>query len=66
MRRSLGEQIKRLRARRALSQQALADAAGLSRIYVAKLEGGERLPSLPTLERIAKALGVRVRIDLVK
>lgn len=64
---SLAEQIKRLRAQRGLSQQALADAAGLSWIYIAKLEAGDRVsPSMPVLERIAKALGVTVRITLAK
>jgi transcriptional regulator with XRE-family HTH domain len=63
----LGEQIRRLRTREGLSQQALADRAGLSRIYIAKLEAGERIsPSLPVLERIAKALGARVLVTLVK
>jgi transcriptional regulator with XRE-family HTH domain len=62
---SLGEQIKRLRARRGLSQQALADAAGLSWIYIAKLEACDRAsPSMPALERLAKALGVKVRVTL--
>lgn len=63
----LGEQIKRLREQRGLSQQALAEAAGLSRIYIAKLEAGERAsPSMPALERIATALGVTVRVTLAK
>ena len=45
---------------------ALAARAGLSWIYIAKLEGGaRRAPSLPTLERIARALKVSVRIELV-
>ena len=65
--RRLGEEIKRLRVQHGLSQQALADKAGLSRIYIAKLEAGERIsPSLPALERIARALGVRVRVTLAK
>jgi hypothetical protein len=32
---------------------------------VAKVEGGARLPSWPTLERIARVLHVRVRIELI-
>ncbi len=64
---SLGVQIKRLREQRGLSQQGLAKAARLSRIYIAKLEAGERVsPSMPALERIAKALGVKVRVTLAK
>ena len=63
----VGEQIKWWRAERGLSQQALAKAAGLSRAYIAKLEAGERAsPSMPVLERLAKALGVKVRVTLAK
>ena len=63
----LGEQIKHLREQRGLSQTALAEAAGLSRAYIAKLEAGDRAsPSMPVLERIAKALGVTVRVTLAK
>lgn len=63
---SLGARIKRTREQRGLTQVGLAKKAGLSRIYIAKLEGGERKsPSLPTLERLAKALGVTL-VDLLK
>jgi transcriptional regulator with XRE-family HTH domain len=63
----LGEQIKHWREQRGLSQTALAEAAGLSRAYIAKLEAGDRAsPSMPVLERIAKALGVTVRVTLAK
>jgi transcriptional regulator with XRE-family HTH domain len=64
---SLGEQIKHWRQQLGLSQQALAKEAGVSRDYIAKLEAGERVsPSMPVLERIAKALGVKVRVTLAK
>jgi len=59
-------QIRQLRARRQLTQAELAKRAGLSWIYIAKLEAGDRLsPSLPVLERIARALGARLRVELV-
>jgi len=61
----LGEQIRAWRLRRGLTQAALAERAGLSHIFVAKVEGGARLPSWPTLERIARVLHVTVRIELV-
>ena len=58
-------QIRHLRLRRGLTQAELARRAGLSWIYIAKLEGGDRVsPSLPALERIARALGVRLRVEL--
>jgi transcriptional regulator with XRE-family HTH domain len=62
----LGKRIKELRERQKLTQQQLADAATLSRVYVQKLEAGEReSPSWDALERVAKALGATLRIDLV-
>jgi transcriptional regulator with XRE-family HTH domain len=52
--------IKALREKRGLSQQALAEKAGLSRTYLARLETARQDPTLSTLEKLAKALGVPV------
>lgn len=41
-----------------MSQAALAEAADLSRGYLIHLEAGQQDPTLGTLERLAKALGV--------
>ena len=63
--RTLGEQIQRLRAERGLTQEELARAAQLSRIYIQKIELGERAsPSFPALARIAKALGATLHVSL--
>ena len=48
-----------------MTQAELAKRAGLSWIYIAKLEAGDRMASLPALERIARALGARLRVELV-
>jgi transcriptional regulator with XRE-family HTH domain len=59
-------QVRQLRLERGLTQAELAKRAGLSWIYIAKLEGGDRIsPSLPALDRIAHALGATLRIELV-
>ncbi len=47
-----------VRTRRKLSQQTVADKAGLSVSYISMLERGVRVPPLETLEVVAKALGV--------
>jgi len=53
-----GAQLQRLRTSRDLTQEQLAVKAGLSRIYVAKLELGQHDPALSTLVRLAKVLRV--------
>jgi transcriptional regulator with XRE-family HTH domain len=50
--------IRRLRAKKGLSQKALADKVGISVSYVSMLERGQRSPPLETIEKMARALGV--------
>ena len=56
----LGMTIKRLRTKRGLTQEALAQRAGVHRVYVAQIEAQTKVPSIATLEKLAKALGVKV------
>jgi transcriptional regulator with XRE-family HTH domain len=51
--------LRATRARKHLSQQSLADKAGLSVSYISMLERGERLAPLETIDVLARALGVR-------
>jgi transcriptional regulator with XRE-family HTH domain len=55
----VAENVKRMRAKRGLSQQALADLVGIHRVYLAKIEGAVQAPSLEILERLAQALKVK-------
>ena len=53
--------LKTLREAKGLTQDQLAKRAGVTEAYVSMLENGKRkAPSLPTLQRLAKALGVPV------
>ena len=52
--------LKALRAERSLSQEALAKKVGVSREYIARLETGKHDPPLSTLNRLARALRVKV------
>ena len=52
--------IKAERRKRGWSQEELADKAGLSRTYLARLETARQDPTLSTLEKLAKALRVTV------
>jgi len=62
----LGEQIRALRQKRGLTRKALAAQTGLSEIFVRKVEEGTRMPSFPSLERIAGALEVALHVELVE
>lgn len=53
-----GKNIYKLRKERKMTQEALADAAGIERSYMGTIERGERNPTLLKVYRIAKALKV--------
>lgn len=56
---ALGAAVKQLRAHRGLSQEGLADVAGLHRTYVGGIERGERNVSFGNLLKLSDALEVR-------
>ena len=62
--RGLGESIRTARVARDWSQHQLADAAGVSRPTVARVETGQNI-STGTLERIVAVLGLQVEITPV-
>jgi transcriptional regulator with XRE-family HTH domain len=59
LRRILARNLKRLRRERGLSQEELADLAGLNRNYVGMIERQENAASVDTLEALAQALQIK-------
>src|SRR5262245_66308122 len=57
---TLGARIKALRSERSLQQRQLAEKAGLSPSMLSQIESGRLTPSLPTLGKLAGALGVAI------
>lgn len=60
----VGFNIRRIREERGLSQEELADLAGLHRAYIGQIERGEKNIGLKNLEKIAKALNVSIKVLL--
>jgi transcriptional regulator with XRE-family HTH domain len=56
----LMRRLKELRAKRKLSQEELAERAGITSQYLSRLENGRHDPSLSVLVKLANALGVKV------
>ena len=54
----IGEKLKDLRLRRAMSQRKLAEAAGMSQRAIVDLETDRREPHPSTLGKLAQALSV--------
>jgi transcriptional regulator with XRE-family HTH domain len=62
---AFGVVLKRLRAEKQISQEALALESGLDRTFISLLERGRRQPSLSTIFQISNPLGVEAH-ELVK
>lgn len=54
----VGKRVKELRNKLGISQEELADLAGLDRTYVTSVECGRRNISIVNIEKLAKALKV--------
>jgi transcriptional regulator with XRE-family HTH domain len=58
VRRLLGRRLRTLREAQGLSQEALAAAANVSRVYLGSLERGDKVPRIDVVARLAQGLGV--------
>jgi transcriptional regulator with XRE-family HTH domain len=56
--RALGAEIRALRERKGLSQERLADLAGLPRNFIGLIERGQRNPTFLTLIAVSSKLGL--------
>ncbi|RWM80740.1 MAG: helix-turn-helix transcriptional regulator [Mesorhizobium sp.] len=65
MRKLVGRNVQRIRLRKRLTQEQLAEISGFSQQYISGLEKGRRNPTIITIYELALALGAS-HIDLVR
>jgi transcriptional regulator with XRE-family HTH domain len=56
-----GLKIKELRKLKGISQEKLANLAEIDRTYLPTIEKGERNVSIVVIEKLANALGVKIK-----
>ncbi|MBS7348683.1 MAG: helix-turn-helix transcriptional regulator [Comamonas sp.] len=61
---SFGERVRQIRKEKGLSQETLADLAGIDRSYMGHIERGDQNITLTKIYQISKALRVSVS-DLI-
>lgn len=57
--------MKKIRLEKGMSQGDICRKLGVDRSYISNVEGGKKNPTLSTITKLAKALGVSVG-DLLK
>ncbi|KUN85216.1 helix-turn-helix domain-containing protein [Streptomyces griseoruber] len=61
---ALGETVRTKRQDLGLSQHELGHRAGMTQSAVARFEAGGTVPTIPVLDRLARALGLELRVEL--
>jgi transcriptional regulator with XRE-family HTH domain len=56
----IGERLRLLRKERNLSQGDMEKRTGLLRCYISRVENGHTIPAVETLEKMARALNMRL------
>ena len=54
----LGDNIKRIRTRKKMSQGDIARALDVDRGYISNIENGKKNPTLATIKKLADALNI--------
>lgn len=54
----LGENLKRIRTLKNITQSDIANSLGVSRAFICKIENGQNNPTLSTITKLCKAVGV--------
>lgn len=60
----LGGAVRQLREERGWTQKQLAEAAGMTQSAIARFEAGGTTPTLPVLNRIARALDADLAVQI--
>lgn len=58
----IGSTIKKLRKRKGIQQNELAERSGISQTYLSQIENGSRSATLETLEKVCEALNIPLSI----
>lgn len=61
VKKKFGGRVREIRKEKGLSQEKLADLAGLDRTYISDVERGERNISLVNIIKIANAFNINVK-----
>jgi transcriptional regulator with XRE-family HTH domain len=62
----IGDELRAVRKKAGLSQEELAERAGIHRTYVSLLERNRKSPTLDVLFRVCRALRVRASVVIAR
>ena len=61
----LGQNLKRIRMEKGISQGDIVRSLGIDRAFISNIENGKTNPTLATIAKLAKAVGVSIE-ELIK
>lgn len=54
-----------IRTKKSISQKQLSELTGINQADISRIENGNANPSLRTLQRLAKGLGMKLKLEFV-